>query len=77
MEISVRKKAGKGLGDGANRDQGYIAHAVKDSTYPSFEQALCGTTPGYRGAGWNPPERQGAEVTCSLCVKRLAGMEQS
>ena len=61
----VRKKLGTGRGGGADRDQGYIYHAVADSGEPSWERALCGTKPGLSGNGWGVCEN--SQITCAKC----------
>lgn len=51
--------------DGAQRDSGYIVHAVP----PKFHRAYCGKQPGRRSVGW--AHREGAVVSCAGCLKKL------
>jgi len=66
--ISVRAKAGRCF-NGAERDQGYITHAVPDHDFPSWTPALCGAVPGARGNGWKDPSPEGTEITCKRCLR--------
>ena len=68
--VSARKKSGRAW-NGAVRDAGIITHAVPNAAYPSWTPALCGTKPGVRGGGWQGPEKQGTEITCAKCRKKL------
>lgn len=68
--VSVRSKAGRCF-NGAERDSGTVKHAVPDNSFPSWETALCGTSPGVRGNGWKEPEVNG-EITCERCLKKMA-----
>jgi len=66
---AVRRKSGRGR-NGAERDGGVIFHLVPDDLYPSWDDALCGVSPGIRGNGWDDPEED-QQATCPKCLKRL------
>jgi len=67
--LFIRRKSGRAR-NGAERDAGVITHAVKDGGYPSWDAALCGTTPGAIGMGWQQPVSN-MSVTCPKCIKRM------
>lgn len=68
-DYSIRKKSGRAF-NGSARDAGAVTHAVEDDGYPSWTAALCKTVPGYRGGGWQEPEK-GGSVSCRRCIKAM------
>ena len=60
------KKSGRAY-NGLHRDAGVIIHAVTRNEFPSWQKAICGTSPGRRGNGWD----YGGIVNCKLCLKKL------
>lgn len=62
----ILRKGGRCL-SGAERDSGRIYHAVEGAGV--FAKAVCGDKPQGVSAGWN--HREGEEVTCKECLKRL------
>lgn len=73
-DIYARAKSGRCF-NGAQRDQGAVVHAVPDADPISWEPALCGTQPGYRGNGWKDPIIDG-EITCIRCLKKVSHQER-
>lgn len=64
-------KSGRAF-NGAHRDSGTIVHLIQgDMTKSevSWDKALCGTTPGIRGNGWNFQE-ENRIVTCDKCYHK-------
>jgi hypothetical protein len=63
-------KAGRCF-NGAHRDSGVIVHAIPEDNIngPNFKKALCGTSPGIRGYGWNDSINK--DINCSKCLKKI------
>ena len=55
MSYFFRKKSGRARS--GRESGGAIMHIVPTDADPSWEKALCGTTPGHKGNGWMEPEQ--------------------
>jgi len=66
----ARMKSGRAF-NGAHRDMGSIYHIVTTDSDPSWENALCGVSPGIKGNGWTSPEKDLHLVNCKKCLKKL------
>ena len=64
----AKRKIGR-CSNGAERDKGYVYHAVS-----SGWTALCGAEPGRMSAGWQNEPEPLERVTCPRCIKKLASL---
>jgi hypothetical protein len=69
------KLAGR-CANGFERDRGTVYHAVpEEASNSGWGTALCGKEPGRRSVGW--AHREGTEVSCPRCLKKLRAVAPS
>jgi hypothetical protein len=65
-KVTANHKIGR-CANGAERDQGYVLHAIIDGSWT----AACGAQPGHKSAGWSSYPKPAEEVNCPRCLKKL------
>ena len=66
MLLVARYKIGM-CANGAERDGGYVRHAILKSGWT----AVCGAKPGRSSAGWSHEDEPLEKVSCPRCLKKL------
>ena len=67
MVLVARRKIGR-CANGAERDGGYVYHAILKNGWT----AVCGAEPGRKSAGWSHEDQPLDKVSCPRCTKKLA-----
>lgn len=67
MVLVARYKIGR-CANGAERDGGYVRHAILKNGCT----AVCGAQPGRSSAGWSHEAETLDKVSCPKCLKKLA-----
>lgn len=65
--IAAHYKIGR-CANGAERDGGYVRHAIEDGSWV----ALCKAKPGRGSAGWSHEAEPADRVNCPRCLKLLS-----